>query len=80
MPAKTRSTPAKPTRQLLHEVNTTTRLHRLVIVRDGRPDSSDWFEYKQIGQFKGIHFSSGMVEGFPAGPFLVRSQAYEVLA
>lgn len=72
--------PAKTPRKLIHEMNNQTRLHRLIIIQEGRPDTSEWCEFHIIGMFRGIHFSAGTVAGFPSGPFFVRPQPYEVLA
>jgi hypothetical protein len=79
MTSKKASQSTRPTRQLIHEHNPATRLHRLVIVRDGRPDASPWMETNTIGIYKGIHFAVN-VSTFPGGPFLVRALPYEVLA
>lgn len=73
------SPPTRPTRQLIHEHNPVTRLHRLVIVRDGRPDSSPWMEMNTIGLYKGIHFAVD-AGTFPSGPFLVKALPFEVLS
>ena len=79
MTSKKASQPSRPSRQLIHEHNPTTRLHRLVIVRDGRPDASSWMETNVIGIYKGIHFAVD-VSTFPSGPFIVKALPYEVLA
>ena len=71
--------PSRPNRQLIHEHNPTTRLHRLVIVREGRPDASPWMETNVIGIYKGIHFAVD-VSTFPSGPFTVKALPFEVLS
>ena len=78
--SKKQTPPARPSKQLVHETNAITRQHRLVIVTGGRPDSSPWYELNAVGIYKGMYFSSGRIEIFPAGPFSVRALPYEVLA
>lgn len=69
-----------PLKQLIHEVNAGTRLHRLVIISGGRPDNSPWFETSNLGNFRGYFFMTQEQGGLPAGVFRISPSKFEVLA
>jgi hypothetical protein len=70
--------PARPT--LIHQIDSVRRQHRIVLMRDGRPDEGPWFELHQIAVYK--TYLAGLIEkdGLPEGIFTVTRKAYEVLA
>lgn len=58
-------------KQVIHESGSKCR-HRLVLIGEGVHEKSPWFEFHEIGQFKGYFFNQG-VEGspLPVGVFRV---------
>ena len=65
---------------LFHQIDSVRRQHRIVLVRDGRPDEGSWFELSQIAVYKTYLASVIEKDGLPEGIFTVTRKAYEVLA
>jgi hypothetical protein len=63
-------------KQVIHEVAPTQ--HRLVIVTEGIPQASPWYEYRQVGKFRNIYFHVGAAGDLPA-VFTPREVTHEVL-
>ena len=78
MPKPTKSPQPKTT--VLHQIDSVRRQHRIVFMRDGRPDEGSWFELSQLAVYRG-HFASVIEkDGLPEGVFTVTRRVYEVLA
>tara|TARA_R110000868_G_scaffold395714_1_gene667578 strand:+ start:247 stop:489 length:243 start_codon:yes stop_codon:yes gene_type:complete len=69
---------AKPA--LIHQIDSVRRQHRIILMRDGRPDEGSWFDIHQIAIYKTFFASMIEKDGFPEGIFTVTRKAYEVLA
>lgn len=55
--------------------------HRIVIMTDGKPTTSQWFSYKAIAHFKGLYAATDYFNGnLPAGVFRVSAQKFETLS
>lgn len=70
--------PNSPTKQIIHEAGAKAK-HRLVIVGDGIHDASPWFEFYEVGNHRGYHFSTGNVQGIPPGVFKIVEVNAQVL-
>ena len=70
---------SKLQRSILHEVNPQTGQHRIVLLNEGGPDASSWFENHQIGCYKGFSFSIDDSEAIPKGIFRVAKVAHQEL-
>lgn len=55
---------AKATRQIVHEVNSANQ-HRLIILKNGIPTKSKWFEGREVGVFENLYFHVGAAGGMP---------------
>ena len=75
---KTVPSTAKPV--ILHQLDDTRRQHRIVLMRDGRPDEGQWFELHQLAVYKSLFASVIEKDGLPEGIFTVTRKAYEVLS
>jgi hypothetical protein len=53
-----------PSRQIIHEGDTIGR-HRLVILRNGIPTKSPWYEGREVGLYAGIYFHVGAGGSLP---------------
>jgi len=63
-------------RQIFHEIAATQ--HRLIIVKEGIPISSQWQEYRQVGKFHNIYFHVGAAGDLPS-VFRASGVEHEVL-
>lgn len=68
---------AKPaTKSFLHEV--TGSQHRLVVLRNGIPTASPYYELRQVGKFQSMYFHTGAAGDLPA-VFRATAVPHEVL-
>ncbi len=69
-----------PQQSPIHEFNSDKRQHRIVVFRAGIPEKSEWFEYRDVGFFKGYSFCAlANIPGVPLGIFKAVPVTYEVL-
>jgi hypothetical protein len=79
MSTKSKSKPATPAKTILHEYDWAGR-HRIVVVENGVPEASTWFENYQIANFKGYSAATKTFEGrLPMGIFRTSPVAHQVL-
>jgi hypothetical protein len=65
--------------QIFHEVAADGQ-HRLVITNGKEPArSSQWYEGREVGLFRGYHFTTLHLTGGLTGVFRVSRQVYEAL-
>lgn len=48
----------------IHEVSATQ--HRLVVLKNGTPAVSPWYELRQVGKFQGCYFHVGAAGDLPS--------------
>jgi hypothetical protein len=71
-------TPTKP--GFIHQIDSTRRQHRIIIIHSGRPDNGPWFDLPHTAFYKGLLASTVETGGLPEGIFTVSRKAYEVLS
>lgn len=52
------------TKSYILEVNATQ--HRLVVLKNGIPAASPWWEARQVGKFQGVYFHVGAAGDLPS--------------
>lgn len=65
-------------KQIVHELRSSQ--HRLVVFKNGIPQTSRWYEAREVGLFQGMYFHTGAAGETVPNVFRVAAVTNEVLA